>query len=288
MNLTGGVGLPFNSRYMGTFQYTWMTQDDPFLPSTINPLLTAATLSRSSLGGDARTMLSNNVLNTQITSELTSNLRYRYYDYHSNTSPMTITGLCNRPDSNSSACTVAVTAFPTNFTKQNANAELVYRPWKWLDVGAAYEWERFRHVYGGDFDEVVASTAGVATTNENAGKAFFDAKWGWSTLRTSVRFSERRLDGNYINATDANASFRTIDLQDRNSTIVKSSWDINVTNTVTFTPTGGYRLDDYPADGITTNGITRYESWNAGADVSWVITPMATVYVSYIARGRHT
>ena len=46
------------------------------------------------------------------------------------------------------------TAFPTNFTKQNASDELVYRPWKWLDVGAAYEWERFRHVYGGDSDEV--------------------------------------------------------------------------------------------------------------------------------------
>jgi len=281
VNVSGGAGLPFNSRYMGTFQYTWMLQDDPFLPSTVNPALTAATLPRSSLGGDARTTLANNVLNTQITSELTSNLRYRYYDYHSNQSPMPITGLCNRADSNSSACTIAVTAFPTNFTKQNASSELVYRPWKWLDLGAAYEWEQFKHVYGGDSDEVVAGTAGTAATNEHAGKAFFDAKWGWSTLRTSVRFSERRLDGNYINPSDASASFRNIDLQNRDSTIAKSSWDINVTNTVTFTPNGGYRLDDYPADGITTNGITRYESWNAGADVSWVITPLATVYVSY-------
>ena len=47
----------------------------------------------------------------------------------------------------------------------------------------------WKHVYGGDSDEVVAGTAGAVTTNENAGKAFFDAKWGWSTLRTSVRFS---------------------------------------------------------------------------------------------------
>jgi MtrB/PioB family decaheme-associated outer membrane protein len=279
---TTGVGLPFNSRYMGTFQYTWMTQDEAFLPSTINPALTAAILPRSSLGGDARTIMSNNVLNTQITSDLTSTLRYKYYDYHSNTSPLPITGLCNRPDSNSSACTVAATAFPTNFTKQNANGELVYRPWKWLDLGAAYEWERFLHVYGGDADEVLASTAGSLATNENAVKAFFDAKWGWSTLRTSVRFSERRLDGNYINATDANAAFRTLDLQDRNSTVVKSSWDINVTNTVTVTPNGGYRLDDFPANGVTTDGITRYESWNAGADIAWVVTPMASLYVSYM------
>ena len=37
-------------------------------------------------------MLANNVLNTQITSDLTSNLRYRYYDYHSNTGPMRCDG----------------------------------------------------------------------------------------------------------------------------------------------------------------------------------------------------
>ena len=55
-----------------------------------------AVLPRSSLGGDARTTLSNNVLNTQITSELTSNLRYRYYDYHSNTPQMTITGVVHQ------------------------------------------------------------------------------------------------------------------------------------------------------------------------------------------------
>ena len=80
----------------------------------------------------------------------------------------------------------------------------------------------------------------------------------------------------------SNASFRTIDLQDRNSTVVKSSWVINVTNTVTVTPTGGYRLDDYPANGVTTIGINRYESWNAGADIAWSISPMAALYVSYM------
>jgi hypothetical protein len=111
---------------------------------------------------------------------------------------------------------------------------------------------------------------------------FFDAKWGWSTLRTSVRFSERRLDGDYLSVSDASRSFQNLDLENRDQTIVKSSWDINVTNTVTVTPNGGYRLDNYTADGVTQNGISKYESWNAGADISWVIAPTATLYVSYI------
>ena len=126
--LSGSVGLPFNSRYMGTVQYSIMTQDDAFMTSTINPLVTPAVLPRSSLNGDARTTLLNNVINTQITSELSSTLRYRYYDYHSNQAPMTITGLVTNPDTNGAVTTE--TASPVNFNKQNAIAQLDYRPWK--------------------------------------------------------------------------------------------------------------------------------------------------------------
>ena len=283
VNLTSGVGLPLNSRYMGTFQYSWMTQDDTFLPSTINPLGTPAALPRSGLGGDARTTLSNNVLNTKITSNLTSTLRYRYYDYHSEQSPMTITGLSDNPDRTDGAA-VAETAHPVNFNKQNASGELVYRPWKWLDVGGVYEWERWRHEYADSVNVVTGATGDFeAVTNENAVKAYFDAKWGWSTLRTSVRYGERRFDGDYINPNAGmRNAMRTVDLQDRDSTVVKSSWVIDVTNTVTVTPTGGYRLDDYPANGVTTLGLSRYESWNAGADIAWSISPMLALYASYM------
>jgi MtrB/PioB family decaheme-associated outer membrane protein len=283
LTVSSGVGLPFNSRYMGTFQYSWMTQDDTFLPSNSNSLATLANVPRSSLGGDARTTLSNNVVHTQITPDLDSNLRYRYYDYHSNQSPLFITGQVEAPDTALPANLTDETAWPVNFNKQNASAELVYRPWKWLDLGANYEWERWRHEYADSLDVVTLEEGTFdAVTNENAGKAFFDAKWGWSTLRTSVRYGERRLDGDYINPRDMNNdAFRTHDLQNRNSTVVKSSWAINVTNTITFTPTGGYRLDDYPADGVTTIGISSYESWNAGGDIAWAITPMLALYASY-------
>ena len=283
-NLSGGVGLPFNSRYMGTVQYSVMTQDEAFMTSTINPLVLPATLTRSSLNGDARTLLSNNVLHTQITPDLQSTLRYRYYDYHSNQDPITITGLFTNPDTSAGAAGT-LTAFPINFNKQNATAQLDYGPWKWLNVGAAYEWERWRHEYADATDVVTLQTGDFsAVTNENAVRAFADAKlWGWSTWRTSVRFGERRLDGDYINPLSSNSNaFRMVNVQNRDSTIVKSSWAIDVTQAITFTPTGGYQLDDYPADGRITSGITKHESWNAGADVAWVINPMAALYVSYV------
>jgi MtrB/PioB family decaheme-associated outer membrane protein len=286
LTVTGGAGLPLNSRYMGTFQYSWMTQDDSFLPSTSNPLVAAAMLGRSSLGGDARTVLSNNVLHTQITPNLDSNLRYRYYDYHSNQSPMTVAGVYANPDTGIGLETE--TAYPVNFNKQNASAELVYRPWKWLDLGAAYEWERWNRAYYGDSTNVV--TGAVAdpgefdmVTNENAVKVYGDAKWGWSTLRASLRYGERRLDGDYINPLDMNdPAYRIFYVQNVNSTVFKSSWAVNVTDTVTITPSGGYLLNDYPANGVTTIGISSYESWNAGADITWAITPMAALYASYM------
>ena len=127
LTLSGGVGLPFNSRYMGTLQYSMMTQDDAFMTSTINPLVAPAVLSRSSLNGDARTTLFNNVLNTQITPESKSTLRYRYYDYHSNQAPMTITGLVYKSRYQRYRHE-RETAFPVNFNKQNASAELVLPP----------------------------------------------------------------------------------------------------------------------------------------------------------------
>jgi MtrB/PioB family decaheme-associated outer membrane protein len=287
-NVSAGIGLPLNSRYMGTFQYSLMTQDQTFLPSTSNPLVAPAALTRNSLDGDARTLLSNNVLHTQITSDLQSTLRYKYYDYHSNQSPITITGLYDNPDTNAGAI-APLTAMPLNFNKQNASAQLDYRPWKWLNVGVAWEWERWlREINGQD---VVTLQNGLfdATTNENAVKAFLDSTWGFSTLRASIWYGQRRLDGDYINALTAsnNNAFREVDIQDRNSTIGKASWSIVVVPSVTVTPVGGFRTDDYPADGVATFGITKYESWNAGGDITWVMNPMARFYISYIHENGH-
>ena len=290
-SVSGGVGLPFNSRYMGTFQYTRMTQDETFMASTINPAVALATLPRGSLGGDARTTLANNVLNTQILSNLHSTLRYRYYDYHSNHEPTTITGLFNYPDTN---CTgnlcpspVTHTAHPVNFNKQNASGELVYQPWKWLNTGAAYEWERLSRQLDG-INVVTAATGEFdLVTNENAVKVFADTKWGWSTLRASLRYAERKFDGDYIRIANNNLAFRTVDTQDRKSTIAKASWAIDVTDSVTVTPVGGYRFDDYPTNGVTTIGINDYRSWNAGGDIAWTISPLASLYVSYIYDNAH-
>ena len=95
--------LPWQSRYVGTFDYTRMTQDDSFQPMTANPFASTSVHSDrgiwsisgfingnlgqpiSSLNGHINTFLSNNVLTTKITPELTQKLTYRYYDFDNET-----------------------------------------------------------------------------------------------------------------------------------------------------------------------------------------------------------
>src|SRR5208337_1456960 len=80
---TLGAELPWQSRYIGTLNYTMMTQNDAFIPMTINPGATAAALAlpAGSLNGQINTLLSNNVVTTKITPELTNKANYRYYNY---------------------------------------------------------------------------------------------------------------------------------------------------------------------------------------------------------------
>ena len=182
VSVSGGVGLPWNSRYMGTFQYTKMTSDATSLPFSGNPLVLAALpgfgTSYTTPDRETSTMLFNNVLNTQITSDLKSTLRYRYYKYNAENTPANLTNYPPNPDSTTGAPDDETSLrYPTDYTKQNASAQLAWHAVKWLTLGAAYDWERWDRTYR-DTD----------TTNENTGKVFADAKWGWSTLRTSFQY----------------------------------------------------------------------------------------------------
>jgi MtrB/PioB family decaheme-associated outer membrane protein len=273
---SAGVGLPMNSRYMGTFQYSMMTQDETFLPSTVNPNFAVAVLPSSNLNGDVRTILSNNVLHTDITSYLKSTLRYRYYDYHSNQQPMTISGLLDSPDA---AGLTTETAQPLNFTKQNASADLAWQPFSWLTVGPGYAWE---HWSRGDY-------ADTSVTGENIAKGFADAKWGWSTLRTSIQYGWRRYEVPYIGNTannPASGAFKVLEYANRDRFQGMASWAVQVTRMLEVTPNGGFRNDDYQTDpfrgvGIGDIGITHDNSWNAGVDVAVNFNSTWAVYFSY-------
>ena len=87
VNASGNYDITPTTRFNGTVSYGWATQDEPFLPYTINSGLTVATpLPRSSLDGKIDTTLVNLALSMRPVKSL--NLRARYYfNEHNNKTP---------------------------------------------------------------------------------------------------------------------------------------------------------------------------------------------------------
>ena len=221
---TVGVDLPGKSRYMGTLSYTMMRQNAPYLPFTGNGLLTApingqpvtstAALPFASLNGSIDTILSNNVVTTQITPELKSKLGYRYYGYMNDTADQ-LFGQWVGTDAVIDAAEPK-RSIATSYTKQNGLAELIWTPTRGLTLGAQYGYERYNWSWS-DADQ----------TSENLGKLYGVYKVNsWLAARGSWQFSERRY-GTYTNDVQGslrggwNPNYRSPQLANRDQNIGK-------------------------------------------------------------------
>ncbi len=296
---TLGAELPFKSRYMGTLSYTMMRQNQDFLPFTINPDLgpspngapwnSTAALPASSLNGDINTLLSNNVVTTQITSDLKSKLTYRYYNYDNNTPEIFFpnwVGVDIMPHLSGNDL-ADVRSLSISYTRQNAGAELNWNPTRQWNVGVAYGWERYDR-----------RREDVDVTNENSGKVYADWKpKNYITVRASWVYSERRFDNydytDFVKAVQWPAAFpndghvystayRQFFLDNRNRNIGKFSVAVDVTPNLRVTPTGGWQDVDYKLDRATELGVVNKRSWNAGVEAAYAVSPDTRFLFSYM------
>src|SRR6202035_440037 len=216
--VTGNLGaeLPLNSRYMGTVAFSGMRQNDPFLPFSINAVNLAApgggTLSANalstipalirtqagvgvtSLNGSINTLLVNNVLTTQVNSDLKTKLSYRYYDYDNQTPELNVFDWAIADACSAALPTAAgggnhptyanVNHLSLGYIKQNVGAEATWRPVNSVNIGAAYGYEHY------DWTRADASSTG-----ENSGKVYADWKpTSWITARASGLVAGRRAE----------------------------------------------------------------------------------------------
>jgi MtrB/PioB family decaheme-associated outer membrane protein len=312
---TTTADLPFNSRYVGTTSYTMMTQNAAFLPMTNNPLAvtspngapwnSTAALPAQSLAGNIDTLLSNNIVTTKITPTLTSKLSYKYYDFDNQT-PRIIFPCWIAYDGTGTAPTAAAPCGPAGseatlsslsigYIKQNAGAELNWRPTGEWNVNAAYGYEHY------DYTE-----ADAGFTNESSGKLSVDWKpTSWLTARASGSYADRTA-GDYSYLLNVAAiQFPTIGTFTKNTTYEYSSayqqfmfdnrqrtqanflLDVVVLPGVTITPSVKYKDDYYPLNTPNTpataipEGLSDQKSLSTGVDVGWVITPDLSIVASY-------
>ena len=248
---TLAADLPWQSRYVGTFDYTRMTQSDGFQAMTNNPSAFGSPFFGglpwnqvnfgfvngnfndpvSSLNGRIDTFLSNNQLTTKITPELTQKMTYRYYDF-ANDTPRIIfpcwvsldqigPGAAPAPGSPCGAAGAAgiaaentISSLTVSYIKQNAGYELNWRPSREWNFNAAYGYERYNY-----------NQTDYNITNENSGKLSADWKpVNWFTLRASGYYADRRYDvHDYPNFVQS-IQFPTISNGNGTFTPTTSSW----------------------------------------------------------------
>jgi MtrB/PioB family decaheme-associated outer membrane protein len=280
---TMGADLPWDSRYVGHLSYDMMRQNESFIPMTTgaNFILPA-----SSLNGAINTILSDNILTTKISPELTSKVSYRFYDFQNNTPEIFFANWTSYDQASSVGTEGPINSLSMAYIKQDAGYALNWRPSRAWNLGAAYGFERY------DWTRADANA-----TNENSGKVFAD--WtpnSWFTLRSSSYYANRRFDNyNYYgyvcdfnfatNCFTANegysTAYRQFFLDNRQRWRANLATDIVVLPGLTLTPTFQYLDDSYNLS-QTEEGINTSSSWNAGADLTYLINPVTSVMVGYL------
>ncbi|MBI3703897.1 MAG: MtrB/PioB family decaheme-associated outer membrane protein, partial [Rhizobiales bacterium] len=286
---TMGAELPWKSRYAGTLSYTMMRQNDAFIPMSFQEPSFA--LPASSLNGKINTLLSNNVVTTAITPDLTSKLSYRYYNFDNSTPELLFPTWDSLDRTNATNPEPPVRALQMSYTKQNAGEQLVWHPSRAWTLGAIYGYERY------DWTRQAADA-----TNEHSGKVFADWKpTSWFALRSSGSYANRR----YVNydlqqATDYQnpdprpamdpakflAANRQYILDNRERWKANVAMDIVVAPGLTVTPNFKYQDDYYGLNPENQLGLTDSRSWNGGVDVTYVINPRASVMFGYLREYR--
>ncbi len=311
---TIGVDLPLNSRYMGTVTYSANTQNAQFNPFSINPTLNNAgtafvnlvtgpatalsSLPAQSLNGQVNTLLVNNVLTTQWNPQLKTKVGYRYYNIDNQTPQLTIQDWA-LTDALAVSTNPTYTRYAPNhplltaYTKQDGVAEVTWRPVTSVNIGSAYNYERY------DFTRYDASS-----TNENTGKVYADWKpEKWLTFRSSANYGERRASNyNYLgnvgnwqwfgtlpavsNGSNYSQYYRQFFLDDRNRAQAKFQVDIDVLRNLTVTPNVTWRDDEFL---LTQNqlGLTHDRGTAAGVEVAYAATPDLRFLFSYMNEQRN-
>src|SRR5262245_51588691 len=265
-----GVNLPLRTRISGAFTYSLYLQNDQFLPHTINPAITGPdfVLPQKSLNGTVQNFIVNlNSTSRPFTSlPLTLSGKYRLQAFQDISDQITFPGFV-LDDKTPEA---ARRAGRWSWMRQDSGIDARYQLFAPVAVTAGVGWERW------DRNE----HREVPTSDEFFGKAAIDATpFDWLLARFSYTAAFRRINEYNSRAHAEHAVeedpglalqgqsvlLRKFDEAERNSQRVDGMLQFTPLDTVTISPTFGYRWDDYLNSVL---GLQKETAWNAGLDLS--------------------
>ncbi|KRT72738.1 MAG: hypothetical protein XU13_C0020G0006 [Candidatus Rokubacteria bacterium CSP1-6] len=286
-SLAGGVNLPWwRTRVTSNFSYSLRLQNDDFLPHTRNPLVFNAApvdlaLPQSGLNGNVQIFLYNLNVTSRPLPPLTLSLKYRLYDYKDKSDVIAFPATVE-----TDSTIVAEVRRPGRWSYRKQNGDVDAR-WRIiqpvaLTLGAGWErWDRNEH-------------REVPESDEFFGKAVLDlTPFDWLLVRAKYVPSFRRINLYNTHAhiehtvlEDAaalsqgqTALLRKFDQGERDRQRLDLLLQFTPTDTLTITPTAGYRHDDYIRSVL---GLQREISWSAGMDVNWTPLERLSFFAGYV------
>ena len=302
-----GVDLPGfrNNRYMGTLQYSSMTQDQPFIPMTVNTAALGQTLTkyssssstsvtnassypmpRNSLGGEIDTILWNNSISTQLNSDLKNKINYRFYTHDNNTQPLTLTKWLLNDFMDAAGVNASYAphqALFQSYQKNSVSDALTYRLNEQHTVGIETKWENVRY-----------SHYAANATDEYTQKIFWNAQpLNWIQIRSSDSFALRKYQTydftrfigslNYSDGTTS-AALRDyfVSNRERNNANVYVDLETPIRG-LTITPSFGLKTDNYPnaVPGGGQLGLRYDHNLSGGVEFGWAVNSDISTSLAY-------
>jgi MtrB/PioB family decaheme-associated outer membrane protein len=283
-NLAAGVNLPLRTRLTANVNYSLRLQSDTFLPHTINPALAGnadLVLPQKDLNGNVQTVLVNLMGVMRPLPKLTLSAKYRYYNMFDVGDVIHF----ERTVVNDRSFGPARRAGRWDYSKQNAEVGGRYRLLQPLTIGLAVGWERWdrnEHREVAQSDEIYAKATVDVTPAD------------WLLVRATYRPAIRRIDDYHTRAhgshtvleEDAAAALqgqslllRKYDQGERDEQRVDLMLQITPLESLTITPTGSFRYDDYVDSRL---GLQEETRWSAGVDLTWAPHERVSFSAGYV------
>lgn len=285
--VTGGYRLTEKTYLTGVVSSGLMTQDQQFLPYTINENITTRELPRESLDGKVRQNIVDLKLSSRPARKWSINGAYRYHDHDNQTSSSSY--VYSRADSFNSGANapdeddLTEVNMPYSFTQHRAGLDAKYRIGRWTSLTLGYDYEKFRRDNSEvdetdehDFWGKLKWKHGLDQLSENVG----------GTIDSWLKLGHISRDGSGYNlpATDSdglyieNPLLRKYNMADLERDELRLYLSYSPIDKLNLAANAGYAKDDYEESLI---GLTAARHSSATLEATVVPTEDVTTYVYY-------
>ena len=285
VNLAGAMNLPGRSRLSGLLSYSWRSQDDHFIPHTINSAISdpGLVLPADSLDGNVQVRVASLRYVSRPLENVSTKISYRLYNLVNKTPEYTFPA---QVLADSSLLAEPVTTSSFDYTKQNAHADAGWRLRESVSLGIGYDVERWdRNAVHREAPQSDEQTPKVTLDYLPSEGVLLRAAYSrsWRRIDDYNPFSHLSHTVNDEVGPDSTQGqhvlLRKFDEADRDRHRLDFLAQLSPTDTMTISPTLSLRNDNYSDS---TFGLQDDKSWVAGFDSVWAPVERVAFLLGFI------